>query len=234
MNKDNQSQSFINEQAKSGKSAAEITELLVNNGWDRNAATTEVNNVLNVPQPQNPVPVTQTAQTGASGTPMQVENVQYNMNVKPVESKVGVYIRIASIGLVVGVLTVVYLINSLIAKQISSEDIDLGVVFVLSISLLAVAIPTYYISNSKLSKELAGNSALYDDLFLKKTVRRSLVGSVILTAMSLFFTLFTFISLMFLEGSNLELEDAYGWLLYSLGFGAILAYFWRLHKRTKR
>src|SRR3990167_10562280 len=234
MSDNNQTKNFIKEQVKTGKSDAEITDLLVNNGWDRSTASAEVNKIIGIPQPQNPVAANQSAQTGASATPVQVENVQYNMNVKPVESKVGVYVRIASIGLAVGVLTVIYIINSLIAKQLSNDTVDLGIVMVLSISLLAVAIPTYYISNSKLTKELSDNPSLYDDLFFKKTVRRSLVSSVILTAGSLFFTIYGFASVMFLDKSDLKPQHAYAWLAYTLGFAVIMAYYWRLHKRTKR
>ena len=175
----------------------------------------------------------QPAQTSAGGAPMQVENVQYNMRMKPVESKVGLYIKIAGAGLWFTVVFLCIFLATLIQKIAGSSD-DMGAALVLTLSLCIVTTPIFIVAYKKFLGERAKNPASADDIFLKKHVRSGLWLSVVLGAITTVITLYQFLSSAFLKNSASSYSDALSVLVFALGFGGIVYFYWQLHSRTQR
>jgi hypothetical protein len=88
---------YIETQRKAGIPDNTIMANMIQAGWDHQDVSRLLSN--DVPKPPAPLEHHNYSQTGNSGTPLQVENVQYNMKVKPVESKIGTYLRLTMLGL---------------------------------------------------------------------------------------------------------------------------------------
>lgn len=227
---------YIQSELKAGRSQAEVVGALVASGWQQDAAQTVVSQAAGVPMPPSgsaaPAPPNTTSQTGNAGTPLQVENVQYNMTMAPVESRVGFFLKIASVGLWFMAFFVAVTLATLIAKA-DDSSIEVAGVIVFTVSLSVAALPTFFIANKKMEEEFAKNPAQVDDLFFKKATRSGLYGAVVLTAISVISAVYNLLASAFLEdgGSVTGFFQAFAFVI---GFGAVMAYFWRLHGRTKR
>lgn len=236
-NQANESDSFIAAQRKAGHDDQAIIETLVQNGWDRNTAAAAVSGSSNVPPPPppaQPVPINQYSQTGNTGVPVQVENVAYNMKMRPVESKIGLYMRFTNWGLWISVLAVCGFLSTIVGRIAGSES-DLGAATVMAFSVSAIAVPIFFIANKKRLAELGTNPALTDDIFYKRSIRRGLGWAIGLTAISTFIMLFSFLSLLFLnEDSDNAADTPFQALVYALGFGCALYFYWLLHAKTRR
>lgn len=234
-NQVNEIDGFIAVQRKTGQADPAIIDILVQNGWDRDAAATAVNGSSHVPPPPaQPVPVNQYSQTGNVGVPLQVENVAYNMKMRPVESKIGLYMRFTNWGLWVSVLAVSGFFATIVSRLAGSES-DLGAATVLAFSIAAIAVPIFIVGNKKRVAELNANPALIDDIFHKRSIRHGLGWSIGLTAISAFTMIFGFLSLIFLnDGSEKDVIVPLQAFVYVLGFGSALYFYWRLHARTRR
>ena len=225
-------QDYIAAQRDKGISDEHILHQLVQAGWDAN----EVSQLLaaGVPAPDVPLPPHQYSQTGNTGTPLQVENVQYGMRMRPVESKVGLYLRLTMLGLWVTVFAVCVLLANIIDKVMKDSTADLGSALVVVLSLCAVSVPLFVVANKKRATAIQNDPRLLDDLFFKKQVRKSLNTAVILTAIAGFITILSLLSTLFLKNSGLEIADFLMGLIFSAGFGLVLAFTWQLHAKTQR
>lgn len=184
--------------------------------------------------PSQPAVEGQTAQTGNTGTPLQVENVQYNMKMRAVQSKIGLYSKLANAGLWLTAIFTAYFLATLVDSA-GGQGEDLGEAAVLQISLLIVSVPVFVVAHLKREKDLAVNPELSDDLFFKKSVRRNLSLAVFLTAAVLFGAIFNTLSKLFLDsGDTIEGTTIANFFIFTLAFAAVLAYNWRLHRLTKR
>lgn len=221
---------YIRHKRQSGMSDQDIAEHLVRAGWNQQ----DVSNLLSddVPPPPAPLPNNEYSQTGNTGRPLQVENVAYNMKMKPVESKIGIYIRLTMLGLWATVIAVCSLLSTVV--QASDESSDVGAVLVFVISACVISVPIFWIANKKLRAALAADPRLVEDLFFKKKVRGHLMFAVVATAIAGFFAIFQLLSLLFLESADANFADSMSALVFALGFGAILAFLWQLHAQTKR
>lgn len=228
----NDIQSYVDKHRKSGLSDQDIATNLLKAGWSQAQVDGALGNDVPPPPPPAVTNVT-SAQTSSSGTPLQVENVQYNMSIKPVESKVGLYIKIASTGLWLTVIFVCAFLSALISKA-GGESSDLGAATVMTLSLSVIAVPIFIIAYKKFLAEQANNPATTDDLFFKKHVRRGLWFSIVLGSLCAFSFLYGLLSTAFLENGDSSYSDAFTALVFALGFGGIVFFYWRLHARTKR
>lgn len=223
---------FIESQRKAGHNDEAIEQSLMQAGWDRSQVVAALS--AGMPVPPRPNVVNQSSQTGNTGTPVQVENVQYSMKVKPVESKIGLYTRLANMSLWFTVVFIcIFLVT--IVEKISGHGGDITSIAIITFSLSIVTVPIFVISNKKRSKELDTNPELIDDLFFKKSIRNNLYSAIVLTAISVFGTVSTFLFLLFKgSASGRSFSSVINWFIFAGGFGAVMAVLWPLHARTKR
>jgi hypothetical protein len=223
---------YIQKQRSAGASDEVIFNKLVQHGWDQN----EVRRLLtdDVPAPPAPQQFHGHAQTGNTGTPVQVENVQYNMNIKPVESKIGLYMRLMMLGLWISVFAICILLSQIASKVANPDTTDMGATIVGVFSVLAVSAPVFWIANMKRQAAMLKDPRLVEDLFFKSRVRKSLRFAVVLTAIAGFIFVFNFLSMLFLQNSSSTADTVFAALFFAAGFGGILAFTWRLHAMTQR
>ncbi len=221
---------YVEAQRKAGLSDNDIMSQMIQAGWDH----ADVARLLSgdVPPPPTPLPSHGYSQTGNTGTPIQVENVQYNMKVKTVESKIGLYVRLTMLGLWATVIAGCTLITGII-NRVADEFADLGPIAVFSISLAAVSVPVFIIANKKRMKEMLRDPRLIDDLFYKRRIRNSLVTAVVLSGIVAFSTLYQILSKMFLHSSE-SVTSILSAFVFLAGFGGVLAFVWQLHTKTQR
>ncbi len=241
-------QDFIAQNRKPETTDQEITDQLLQAGWTQeqiNSVITPSATPAATEAPASSVPTTaqpaaapdpQTAQTGNSGTPLQVESVQYNMGMKPVESKVGLYIKIAGAGLWFTVVFVCIFLATLVQRIAGDTNSDLAGALVLTLSLSVVTTPIFIVAYKKFLAENAKNPATQDDIFFKKHVRKNLWTSIVFGAIAAVSTVYQFLSTMFLSSSNNGSSYAGGFsaLVFTLGFGGIVYFYWCLHATTRR
>lgn len=227
---------YISGELKAGKTQAEVVQALVANGWQVEPAQAAVNQASGTPPPPPssaaPAPPNTTAQTGNAGSPIQVENVQYNMAMNPVESRVGFFLKIASVGLWFMAFFAAVTMATIIAR-VDDESVEIAGILVFTVSLAVAAIPTYFIANNKMNEELQKNPAQVDDLFFKKATRTGLYVAVIATGISVIAAVYNLLGSAFLEDSG-SVTGFFQSLAFAASFAAVLAYFWSLHGKTKR
>jgi len=224
-------QSFIDAHRKAGTPDDQISIQLLQAGWPLDQVSKAM--LGDVPTPPAPVQNNMTAQTGNTGTPLQIENVQYNMKMKPVQSKVGLYIKIAGVSLWFTVVFVSGFLASLV-QQLGGSDEQLGSLLVLTLSLAIVTIPIFVIAYRKFMAEQKKNPTSADDIFFKQSVRNGLWFSVVLGAIAAVVTLYQFMSSAFLPDSGSTYTGAFSALMFALGFGGMVYFYWRLHAKTQR
>lgn len=224
-------ESFIDSHRKAGTTDEQITVQLLQAGWPLDQVTRALS--ADAPTPEPSVHNNMTAQTGNAGTPVQIENVQYNMRMKPVESKVGLYIRIAGVGLWFTAFFVAGFFASLI-QQLSGTDQQLGQALVFTLSLSVVTIPIFLVAYSKFRAEQKRNPASTDDIFFKQSVRRGLWFNVVIGAIAAIATVYQLLSTMFLPENGTTYASGLSALCFTLGFGGVVYFYWRLHAQTQR
>ncbi len=220
---------YIETQRKAGVPDNAIMTNMIQAGWDHQ----EVGRLLSgaVPSPPAPLPNHNYSQTGNTGVPIQVENVQYNMRVKPVESKIGLYLRLTLLGMWLTVVAACSFLSGVITAI--SEESDFGPVAVFSIALAAVAVPVLVIANQKRAKEMARDPRLVDDLFSTRRVRHSLVVATVFSGIMAFTVLYELLAKMFLH-SEVSGAGILSSFVFLVGFAGILAFVWQLHTKTQR
>ena len=80
---------------------------------------------------------------------------------------------------------------------------------------------------------MSRNPAAHDDIFFKKHVRRSLWSAIVLGALVAVFAIYQFLSLLTL-GSYGSYSEPLSGLVFVIGLGAIVFFYWRLHAKTQR
>jgi len=234
---DNSTGKFIEEQLKSGKSVQQVVAMLVANRWQQTEAEQVVNQYAKVPNPPvqagqpAPPPPNTTSQTGNAGTPAQSESVQYNMVMAPVESRVGFFLKIASIGLWFMVFFVAGTLAAIITAM-TGDSTQIAETLVVTISISVAAVPTFIVANKKMENEIAKNKALVDDLFYKKATRSGLYASIVLASIAAVAAVYNLLGAAFLDSGSVE--GFFIALAYLACFGGALYYYWRLHTRTRR
>jgi len=236
--KDSDHTRFIKKKIKDGMEPSAVVRLLTSSGWQHFSAQKAVQEAMDVPPPpdnETPAPPPpETAQTGAADKPLQVENVQYSMGVKPVESRIGTFLKISAAGLWLTAIFVSWLVASIIGLASDGNTDGLSGQIVITVSLSAVSVPMCVIADRKVREELLKNQALVDDLFFKKNVRSGLNAAIGLTGITAFITVFTFLSAAFIADSDVGFINGFQSLIFTGGFAGALYYYWRFHAMTKR
>ena len=224
-------ESFIDSHRKAGTTDEQITVQLLQAGWPLGQVTHAL--TADAPAPQPPVHNNMTAQTSNAGTPLQIENVQYNMRMKPVESKVGLYIRFAGVGLWFTAFFVAGFFASLI-QQLSGSDQQLANALVFTLSLSVVTVPIFLVAYSKFRSEQKRNPASIDDIFFKQSVRRGLWFNVVIGAIVAIATVYQILSAAFLPDNGTTYTSGLSTFCFALGAGGVVYFYWRLHAQTQR
>lgn len=226
---------YISDQLKSGVHPAQLVQNLISGGWQQEVAQSAVNAHLNMPPPppnQMAAP-NMYAQTGNAGVPLQVESVQYNMMMHPVESRVGFFLRLASLGLWVMIIFVASSFAAIISNA-QNDSSGVGGIIVFTISIACAAIPIFLISNKKMNQELAKNPAMVDDLFFKKSTRSGLYAAIVFTAIALIAAVYNLLAAAFLKEGSGSASGFFQCFVFALCFGGGLFYYWNLHSKTRR
>ncbi len=229
-------EAFIKQQLENGATPQQVVSMLVSNGWQTEQAQQAVNNASSPPPPPPPpaqaAPANTTSQTGNEGTPLQVENVQYNMKMKPVRSRIGLFSRFVAIALWI---LSFFVGSSLVAivGRFTDSSVDVAEGLVLTIALSVVLVPIFVVANKKLKAELAKNPNIVDDLFFKKSVRANLYAGVIIAGLLVFIAVFAFLSIFFLGDEGNAIEALHP-LLFAGAFSSVIFYYWPLHAKTRR
>lgn len=178
-----------------------------------------------------PQPAPQPLQAAAPAQPGTVPNLEnVTINTASVESKVGLYTNITFIALWILVLVICGFLTALIHGGGGG-----AAVFFISVAIIAT--PVFVISNSKRTKELSNNPALIEDVFVKKYLRKNLFTSVVATSIAAFYFVWILLSTLFLKDNGTSDDSGKAIitaLVYTLGFGAILAFCWGLHAKTSK
>ena len=161
-------------------------------------------------------------------TSANLENV--TLNTTSVESKVGLYTKVSVLSLWVLVIFAASFLTSLFNGATDSDS------FLITISIAIIVAPIFVIADQKRRRELKANPALHDDIFVKKYIRKHLFTSIVLTAISAVIFVFSLLKSITDTGSSSDDlgHTIVGALMFSLGFGAVLAFCWAQHARTTR
>jgi hypothetical protein len=228
---------FITNKRKAGEGDAMISEELVALGWDRTTVLRQLAGG-DAPQSKTILSATPTSQTGNPGVPLQIENVQYNVNVGKVRSKVGLAILLFSVfAWILSVFVTLFLLDARQAVIPSADDVGgFGVKesFVLLFAISVPLVPLLIFSYKRTLKNLAENAASYDDLFFKRTVRINLVLALILGAGWIVIAMYNILDLLVLGDKTMTAGTIVNSFIFALCPVALLAVFWMFQRKTKR
>lgn len=189
----------------------------------------------------------QTSQTGNAGTPIQVENVQYNVNVKRVTSKIGLSVFLSAILLWVISFIAIVVLTAIRTKffpdcefgpkgiGFCENDVSFfGETMVFSISALIPVVPIFIFLIYRTKKILAENPSSSDDIFFKRTIRFHLVISLLVALGWSYVAVYNFLAKIFLKYQDITggmIADSF---IYAVIFIVMTFFFWRYEKRTRR
>jgi hypothetical protein len=184
---------------------------------------------------------TQTSQTGNTGTPIQVENIQYNVNVKKVTSKIGLSVFLSAILLWFIAFIAVTLFTVLRAKLfpdctsgVCEEVTDFGEMIVFSISGLIPLVPIFIFLIYRTKKILVDNPAASDDIFFKRTVRFHLVISLLAALGWAFVAVYNLLGKIFLQYQDITGAMIMDSFIFAAIFIAMTWFFWMYERMTRR
>lgn len=185
-------------------------------------------------QPQQQAPVM--AQTGAASTPLQVENVQYNVSVGKTKSKIGVAtFFMALCAWVMGFLGIALLLairEALIPGEGDSMEIKETIVFVISGLIPFVAVFAY--AFVRIGAIIRDNPAAIDDIFFKRLIRWNLGVAGIIAMLTVFFAIYNTLSLLVLKDPEMMASTVADSFIFMLAFVALALLFLRYELKTRR
>lgn len=176
----------------------------------------------------------QTSQTGAQGpAPIQVENVQYNMRVGTVRSKIGLITFLFAIGAWVISFVAIFLLTAIQVTISGGENIVLGTVIVFSIAVLVPVAPIFWYVRNRLNKVLVESPGLVDDLFFKRTIRLSLIIAIFIAVIRIIGFVYSLLSRLFLDG-NSTWSSIINSFIAAVVFSGLALLFLQYQLKTKR
>lgn len=170
------------------------------------------------------------SQPETPSTPHNKDSV--TLNTTSVVSKIGLYARVTFFDL-----WIMVWVTCISLAIILNDSSAIGNVMVFMISVLAITIPIFVIANKKRVRELQINPKLIDDIFLKKYLRVNLFSAIFTTALSLFYAIYSLLSMLFLSSTGStsdKIKMMLDGLIFAAGFGCILAFSWKQHARTTK
>jgi hypothetical protein len=188
-------------------------------------------------EPQSNPQGTTSSQTGGQGTPVQVENIQYNVNVGKVKSKVGFAGFLTFCTAWVGASLVLFTLLSLKTmafSSVESEIIEAKEMLVFIIALAIPVIPLFIFLFKRLEKLLRENSINNDDISYKKTLQMHMILSIINSVAWVFTFVYTVLTVLLLESATPGEPTNFDSIFFAFTALALTAFFWHFQKQTKR
>jgi len=176
-------------------------------------------------------------QTSGNGTPVQVENVQYDVKVGKVRSKIGLAAFLTSLSVWALALIMTLLLHSVRAKLLPSINDDMNGFaeqMVLSISMLVPIVPLLWYLTRRLNKILVENPTAIEDLFFKKTIRFHLVVSVIFAVWWIMVTVYNILAKTILDHQNITAGMILDSVIFALIYSYVAFFFFHYQNMTKR
>lgn len=216
-----------------------ILNELVALGWDKNIVLQKLaGGSAPIPEKSS----AETSQTGNTGAPIQVENVQYNVKVGRVTSKIGLVAFLSAIMVWLIAFVSFSLLTAIRAKFLPDcelgicEDvaINFGEVIVFSIAVLAPVIPVFLFLRNRLKKLLDENPANRDDIFFKRSIRFNLVISLLIALWWSYVAIFNVLGKLFLKYQDVTGGMIADSIIIAVIFIATTLFFWQYQKLTRR
>lgn len=218
---------YIEQQKANGASEEEIKKGLINSGHSEGMIQSYFTTQAAPPPPPM-------SQTGVLGSPIQVENVQYNVDAKDYKSKPALIFQIANFCLALGLLTVAIALYDLTGGVFGFADSDVANTLQVAIALLLPTGVIGFIAMKRLRTLLEERPEAIEDIKFKSHLRKSFIFFLLLTGLMSFVAIFSVLGVLF--GTSEEHPmDAISYALYFAG-GLIIQSLWlySLQKRTTR
>lgn len=235
--------SFILQKRGDKQSDEMILQELLSLGWDKTLVLQKLAgsqvpaaNFSAASAPQA-VPGLTSSQTGGAGTPVQLENVQYNVQVGKVRSKVGFAAFLMSLfawGVVVVVLMLMLAVRANLIPSAQDVPGDLAGIVVLSIAFLVPLAPIFWYIRKRMHKIIAQNPAATDDLFFKRTIRFHLVISILMAICWIVIMLYNILAKIFLHNQGITLGIIVNSIIFAIVFSGAALFFLQYQNMTKR
>ncbi|MBI3231505.1 MAG: hypothetical protein HYZ51_00250 [Candidatus Doudnabacteria bacterium] len=231
---------FIAQKRAEKQSDEIILEELVSIGWEKTSVLRKLAGGGTAPSPDPSGQATSsvgTNQTGGTGTPVQLENVQYNVQVGKVRSKIGfaAFLMAILVWLAAGVLLFLLLtLRAKILPSVGDELTDLAGQIVLSIAFLVPLVPALWYTRRRLHKILAENPASADDLFFKRTIRFHLVIGVLVALLWIAIAVYNILAKVFLDNADITSGATEDSVIFALIFGSVAMFLLHYQNMTKR
>ena len=170
-------------------------------------------------------------------TPIKVENIQYNVNVGTVKSKVGLASTLTA---VFGWITALMVICSLLAlisillKPTPEDVLQAKNTLVFAIAVLVPILPLFIFSVKRLNKSLKENQANLDDLFFKKSIRFNLILGLIISCFWSITLVYNILAKIILQNDKITLVTILNNIAFLLPPAIFLYFFWTYQQKTKR
>ncbi len=232
--------SFIAQKRAEKQSDEIILQELLTAGWDKNLVLQKLaggQTPTPSPSPMSSSSGVSTSQTGASGHPVQVENVQYNVQVGAVRSKVGLASRIAAIFIWVTAFIVIFFLLSLRSAWLpdTGEEIsDIKEALVFIIAVLIPVLPILFFAIKRLNKALMENVANVDDVYFKKSARFNLIFSVSIACIFAINLIYNILAKTILDNQDVSRGAIFDSLTLFLIPAGLVYFFWHYQGKTKR
>ena len=197
--------------------------------------TQQPNQTPNIP----PMPTAgaATSQTGGAGAPIQVENVQYNVNVGKVKSKIGLASTLTSIFGWITVFVVAFGLVSLgeiLFPGLGADPEGAKEFLVFGISVLVPVLPLFIFSVKRLNKALAENPLSIDDLYFKRSIRFNLVFGLIITCFWTIAFVYNILAMTLLQNKDVTGGAIFDSFFFFVTPAAFVYFFWTYQQKTKR
>lgn len=173
------------------------------------------------------------AQTGTGSTPIQVENVQYNVPVPHYTSKPGLVFGIAKISLAAFLLAVassLYEITGLLLG-FAGEHVAGNIQLMVSLSVPAGVIA--FVSVRRMKTIIADSPALLEDITFKARLRRAFIFFLSLSALFVFVTIFNTIGI-FVGTASHPVTNSFFSLYYGGGLIIMTLWLYSYQVKTRR
>jgi hypothetical protein len=176
------------------------------------------------------------SQTGVPGTPVQVENVQYNVNAGKVKSKIGfaghlTFLMAWAVGTIA--LFSVIGVRNIIAPTSPEEAEEWRGVLVLLLSFAIPVVPLFIFLIKRIKTLLIQNPAGNDDITYKKSIQVHLVLSLVNTVAWVGIASYNILAKLLLDEQIAAYQIVDGFF-FALTAVVLSYFFWTYQKETKR
>jgi hypothetical protein len=173
------------------------------------------------------------SQTSSPQQPIQVENVQYNVQVGKFFSRVGFAFTVANASLMILILVLAWVLHGLAGQTFGFENYFVKESIILLIAISVPLIPLHIFSTKRL-KKLIENPANLEDILFKKHLRKALWAEIIISVYYISFGIYKGLSILFLDKEGNVAAAFSGVIIYGGAFAFLAWWSYSFQKRTQR